>query len=163
MSHFLRSTLFLTLFMGVGVDAMAFDVYLTRHFEKQSHSQDPALAAKGLRRAKQLVNLLENADIKKIYSTQYRRTQQSVAPLSQQLKIEVEIYPANELDALAKRIKAEKVNVLVVGHSNTIPPLRALLGGKAKEMSEEEFGELFKLKIVDEQVTMSSQQVGVNE
>ncbi|MCW8090994.1 phosphoglycerate mutase family protein [Alteromonas sp. ASW11-130] len=163
MFKFFRSVLILALFMGTGASAMAYDVYLTRHYEKQSQHRDPELTAKGQWRAKQLIKFLEEAGIQKIYSTQYRRTQQSVAPLAERLDIEVETYPANGLAQLAEQIKHERVNALVVGHSNTTPAIISLLGGKAKAMSEDDFGELFKLRIENEHVETSSEVVGLNE
>ncbi|NMH59989.1 histidine phosphatase family protein [Alteromonas ponticola] len=162
-TNLFRNVLLLLLLSGAGNHAMAYDVYLTRHFEKQSQSADPELTAKGHWRAKQLINLLEDAEIARIYSTQYLRTQQSVAPIAKQLNLEVEIYPADNLQALADQIKTKQLNVLVVGHSNTIPPLISLLGGKSKAMAEEDFGELFKLQIVEGEVSSSSQLVGMDE
>ncbi len=156
------ATLFI-LSLGLGANAMAYDVYLIRHFEKQSQPDDPALTSEGHWRAKQLVSKLENVDIKHIYSTPYNRTQQTAAPLASRLNVKVKTYSGNALEALSERIKADKVNVLVVGHSNTTPALIALLGGKAKPMSESEYGELFKLHIEDERVETSSERVGLDE
>ncbi len=163
MFHCFRIAILFILSLGLGANAMAYDVYLIRHFEKQSQSEDPELTAKGHGRAKQLVKKLQNSDIQGIYSTRFHRTQQSATPLANHLNLQINTYPGTSLENLAERIKTDKVNVLVVGHSNTTPTLISLLGGNAKPISESEYGELFKLQIEDDKVVTTSEMLGLDE
>jgi len=45
----------------------------------------------------------------------------------------VKLYDPRDLEGFAKRLLAENGHILVVGHSNTTPPLSALLGGPEGE------------------------------
>ena len=50
-------------------DSNSYSIYLVRHAEKQMDKDDPDLTQCGEFRAKQLASILENANIKNIYST----------------------------------------------------------------------------------------------
>ena len=113
-------------------------VFVVRHAEKQSESNEPGvpLSEAGRARANRLAALLKNAGVTAIYSTDFVRTLETAEPLARALKITVRKYPATgadgnpDLKPLATRLKAEHARdtVLVVGHSNTVPPLLKALG-----------------------------------
>jgi broad specificity phosphatase PhoE len=113
-------------------------VFVVRHAEKQSEANEPGvpLSTAGRARAERLAALLRNAGVTAIYATDTVRTLETAAPLARALKIEVRKYPAVDaggkpnLRPLAGRLKAEHARdvVLVVGHSNTMPPLLKALG-----------------------------------
>jgi phosphohistidine phosphatase SixA len=105
-------------------------VYLVRHAEKASGSEDPALTEAGRARALALARTLGDAGIGAIHSTDFRRTRQTAAPLAERLGIEVRTYDWDELQALAAAILAAGGRHLVVGHSDTTPELVGLLGGE---------------------------------
>ena len=107
-------------------------VYLVRHAEKQP-GDDPSLTRDGLVRAETLAELLSGAGIEKIWSSDYRRTRETAAPLAERLDIGVDIYDASDLQTLANAIAAEGATTLVVGHSNTTPALAELLGADPGE------------------------------
>ena len=112
------------------MDAPAYEVFLVRHAEKLT-GQDPALTDAGEARADALANLLKDAGIETIHSSDYTRTRLTAAPLAAQLGQDVVIYDARDLPGLAARLKAAGGRHLVVGHSNTTPEMVSLLGGKA--------------------------------
>jgi broad specificity phosphatase PhoE len=100
-----------------------------RHAEKAaSDSKDPDLSERGRNRAEQLAKMLKDADIKAIYATEFRRTQQTAAPLARALGIETKLIPAKDTAAFVSALRALQGNALVVGHGNTIPDLLKSLG-----------------------------------
>ena len=108
-------------------------VFLVRHAEKTAEENDPSLTMQGQQRAEQLADLLADAEITRIYSSDYARTRDTAAPLAEQLGLEVEIYDAGDLQVIASKLKAKGERALVVGHSNTTPELVELLGGDGGE------------------------------
>ena len=123
-------------------------IYLTRHAEKESAGQDPALTSEGQVRAANIAALLRKADIGHIFSTAYARTRQTAQPLSAALAIPVQTYDPAHLAAFARQLRALPGNALVVGHSNTTPDLvRALGGNPGSAMEESDFDRLYQLII----------------
>jgi 2,3-bisphosphoglycerate-dependent phosphoglycerate mutase len=111
-------------------------IVLIRHAEKvKDGTQDPALSAEGKQRAVVLVKMLEQNDIASIYSTNFKRTQQTVLPIAQAKGIAVQTYHQTDLNWLQKVAKENSgKTILIVGHSNTIPEMaNALLSEKKFE------------------------------
>ncbi|MCZ8353440.1 MAG: phosphoglycerate mutase family protein [Cyclobacteriaceae bacterium] len=107
---------------------------LIRHAEKaKDGTQDPNLSPEGKQRAEVLNKILERSDIASIYSTNFRRTQQTVFPLAQAKGITIQTYQQADLNWLQKVAKenAGKI-VLMVGHSNTIPEIANTLLSEKK-------------------------------
>ncbi len=110
-------------------------VFIVRHAEKQSEANEKEvpLSEVGRARARRIADVLRDAKIVAIYSTDTVRTLSTAEPLARAGKLTPRLYDANGPDAaslLAARIAKEDGggNVLVVGHSNTIGPLAAALG-----------------------------------
>lgn len=107
-------------------------IFLVRHAEKASDDpRDSNLSELGRRRAAELDRMLSDAGVTHLYSTDYRRTRQTLAPLAQRTQLEVRAYdprqPAGLVEEL-RRLPAGSV-ALVAGHSNTVPALYAELSG----------------------------------
>lgn len=105
------------------------EVFLVRHAEKQA-GNDPALTKAGAERAEALADLLEDAGISHIRSSDFVRTRQTAAPLAARLNLPIRLYDPRDLPALAAQLREEGGRHLVVGHSNTTPPLAEELGGE---------------------------------
>ena len=106
------------------------EIYLVRHAEKTTERPDPGLTAAGAIRAIMLADTLEDAGLTAIWSTDYKRTRDTAAPIAARLGIDVQLYDPRDLPGFAAQLKADAAqSVLVVGHSNTTPGLTALLGG----------------------------------
>lgn len=103
-------------------------VFLVRHAEKLT-GDDPALTDAGEVRADALADLLIDAKIDHIHSSDYQRTRQTAAPLAERLGLEIKLYDPRDLPGIAVTLKAEGGRHLVVGHSNTTGELTELLGG----------------------------------
>ena len=126
----------------------AFQIFFVRHAEKSDNDpRDPDLNAAGQARAQKLKYHLAKAGITKIYSTEYKRTQQTVAPLAKALGIQVENY-ATDLRSITEDLKtATGGNILVVGHSNTTPKLisKLLEQESYEKLDESVYNKLFVL------------------
>ena len=129
-------------------------VFVVRHAEKASDSNDPGvpLSQKGRERAKKLAAILGKTGVTAIYSTDTVRTLDTAKPLAQALKITVQKYKARDAEGkpdllpLAKVLKTEHARdvVLVVGHSDTVPPLLKALGcAEVIEIPADRFEDLF--------------------
>ena len=108
-------------------------VYLVRHAEKTKDKKDPALTPAGQQRAQDLAARLKDVTLTKIYSSDYTRTRDTAAPVAAAQGLEVMLYDPRDLQGFAETLSQEKGHILIVGHSNTTPPLVALLGGEAGE------------------------------
>lgn len=130
-------------------------VYLLRHAEKQkSNGSNPSLTAEGKQRAGRLVNLLRDIHVDQVYSTDYLRTRETVAPLAASKELNITLYDPRDLPATAKALCVRQDTSVVVGHSNTTPQLVALLGGDPGPAIDEatEFDRLYLLVIRPGQV-----------
>ncbi len=122
-------------------------IFLVRHAERAAISgrvpSDTGLSAVGRTRARALAEELKDAKISAIYTTEYKRTKETAAPLAKSLGIRPEIGPS-DLRALVARLKASRGNVLVVGHSNTLPQIINALGVSARiKVPESDYDDLF--------------------
>jgi broad specificity phosphatase PhoE len=126
-------------------------VLLVRHAEKSATPPDnPALSDVGRKRAQALARILEGANIKALYATEFARTQQTVEPLAAQLGLPVTPLSASDADALVKHILANHrgETVLVAGHSNTVPVIiEKLRGGAVPPISDTEYDKLFVVTV----------------
>lgn len=115
-------------------DGSATTVIVVRHAEKVDDSDDPPLSEAGAVRAEALVALLGSSPPDAIYASQYRRTQDTVAPAAARFGLEVRVDPvARPIEDWAQRFAELLIaehpgeTVLVAGHSNTVPALVAAL------------------------------------
>ena len=128
--------------------------YLIRHAEKDRSNPDdadPELNQKGLGRAMHWAEILKDANIDAIYSTDYARTSMTAAPASVKYNIDVQYYDPRALDLDQFKTDNINKNVLVVGHSNTTPQMANMLLGdeKYEALDDSENGALFIIKIVN--------------
>jgi broad specificity phosphatase PhoE len=149
MKRFLLPLLMLALFASAaGAQSI---VFIVRHAEKaKSGGNDPDLSEAGRARAEVLARMLQDAGITAIYATEFRRTQQTAAPLAKAIAIEPTTVPANDITTLTSKLRDSKENALVVGHTNTIPDLIKALGiATPISIPETDYDNLFIL-VLDE-------------
>ena len=149
----MRIVLALVLFGGVASTAAAQPtIFLVRHAERAdagmsgagTMASDPDLSDAGRARAESLARMLKDAGVVAIYTTEFKRTQQTAAPLAKALGIEMVTVPANTPTTLLEALKNARGNVVVVGHSNTVPDLLRGLGvTPAVKIDDKEFDNLF--------------------
>ena len=112
-------------------------VILVRHAEKAATGgNDPDLTPVGRQRAEDLAVTLRNASVEAVVVTERRRTHQTAAPLVRARNLVPDTVGLGatvpeHAAAVARRVRERHAGrtVLVVGHSNTIPPIIAALGG----------------------------------
>jgi len=105
---------------------------------------DPELSEAGKARAQKLAAMLTDAGIVAIYTTQFRRTKDTAAPLAARIGVAVEPVSSGDMSALAAKIKSHAAGaVLVVGHSNTVPQIIKALGGSAVTVADDEYDSVF--------------------
>jgi len=127
-------------------------VILVRHAEKKIEpaNPDPDLSEAGQARAQELARMLANAGVTAIYATNFKRTQQTVKPLSDVARVQATIIDAKQTTELANRILTNNrgQTVFVAGHNNTVPEVIAALGGERLPIiPENEFDNMFILTI----------------
>ena len=121
-------------------------IFIVRHAEKADASNDSALSEAGRARAEALATMLKDAKITAIYGTEFKRTQQTAAPLAKGLGITVTTVPSKDRDALVAQLRALNGNALVVGHGNTIPDLVKALGiSEPIDIGENDYDNLFEI------------------
>lgn len=131
-------------------------VIVVRHAEKStSDPKDPDLSQAGQERAQALADVLAGARVDAIYATQFRRTQQTAAPLAAKLGLTVQSRPididepASYPTELAVHLRSlAGKTVLVVGHSNTVPDIVAALTGiKVPPIGDSEYTRLYVVRL----------------
>ena len=131
-------------------------IILIRHAEKaDATSQDPELSDVGRERARRLMDVIGRYKPGAFYSTNFKRTRDTVAPFAAKRKKQVETYDARKPNELIDSIMKSKVKRhLVSGHSNTIPGLANALGKKDlfKNLDESEYGAIWIIRMKDGQI-----------
>jgi broad specificity phosphatase PhoE len=119
-------------------------VFIVRHAEKADNSKDAELSEASRARAEALANMLRDSKISVIYTTEFKRTQQTAAPLAKALGLTVMTLPAENQAALVAKLRASPGNSLVVGHGNTIPNIIKALGiSEPVNITESDYDNLF--------------------
>ena len=98
------------------------------------------LALAGMERAEALRALFrgQGVAIQAVYATNTRRAWQTATPTAVSAGVDVTLYGGEPLDAWAEKVTAEHrgQSILIVGHSNTVTPIVAALGGGDHEPVE---------------------------
>lgn len=94
-----------------------------RHAEK-AKGKDPQLTDQGKQRAKKLEEIFLNNKPRKIFSTDTKRTLETVKQVSDKWNLEVEIYDPKLIEESASFLRSQRAGTyLISGHSNTTPNL----------------------------------------
>jgi phosphohistidine phosphatase SixA len=151
----LAGFILITLLLGGSVAAQNKTIILVRHAEKVDASQDPELSPEGKQRAERLMRVVKKYKPGAIYSTDFKRTRDTVAPMAARRRLPVQTYdarkPADLVDAI---MKSRTKRFLISGHSNTVPGLANLIGKKElfKNLDDSEYGAIWIIRIKDGQV-----------
>jgi broad specificity phosphatase PhoE len=105
-------------------------VFLVRHAEQASGSDDPPLTEVGQRRARALAAVLKDAGLTAIYVSELQRTMQTAEPLAQALQIAPTRLPRRDIEGLLGQLRTQQAEgrVLIVSHSLTIPHVLKAFG-----------------------------------
>jgi broad specificity phosphatase PhoE len=142
--------------LGFARAAFAADqvIFVVRHAERADGgsgvaatgmmANDPPLSAAGVERARRLATLLASADVKRIFTTEFIRAKDTAAPLAEVTHVKAAVTSSRDPAALVEQVRSAGGNVLVVGHSNTIPELLKQLGVKTPiAIGDNEYDNLF--------------------
>lgn len=126
---------------------------LLRHAEKaKDDPRDPSLSEEGELRAQKLAVLLAPMEIDAIYSTPFKRTEKTVAPLAELKSLEVQNYNYQDSLLLHNFIQNHSGETIVIsGHSNTTPVLANQLMGDERLgwLKENEYDKLFIVTAIE--------------
>jgi len=126
---------------------------LLRHAEKdmKQSTNDPDLSDAGKKRAERLASMLDKTVVTAIYSSDYKRTRQTVQSLAQRKGLPIQTYVPNQEDDIdAILAKNRGGTVVVAGHSNTIPQFVNYLLGEPRYHTFEdgEYGNLIIVSLI---------------
>ena len=124
-------------------------VFITRHAEKASPGgKDPDLSVEGQKRADALAHILKDSQIRSVFVTEFKRTQETAAPTARAAQVSPTVVPASDIGALVQKLRALNGNALVVGHGNTIPDLLRALGiATPVSIPEDDYNEIFAVLV----------------
>ncbi len=131
---FIFSVVFL-FFVMVSIAQQATTYILVRHAEKSiDGTKNPSLNTAGKRRANFLVKMLSKEKISALYSTPFKRTEETLAPLAKAKELSITYYEPDAKKGWLAGILSKWVGgtVVISGHSNTIPHLANTLLGEQK-------------------------------
>ena len=124
--------------------------FVVRHAERAdagmaaTKDKDPDLSDIGRARAESLAAMLKDARVTQIYVSEFKRTHQTAAPLAALLKLTPVTIVQKDIAQLAARTQEAPGNVLIVGHSNTVPEILRALGIQDQiTIDDAEFDNLF--------------------
>jgi broad specificity phosphatase PhoE len=108
---------------------------------------DPLLSQVGEARAARLAGLLADSGITAIFTTEFRRTQDTAKPLAAKLGLTPIVVKGTDTADLLARLKSRHANdiVLIVGHSNTLPAIVKGLTGRNVTIADSQYDDLFLL------------------
>ena len=106
-------------------------VFVVRHAEKGPETPDPSLTAEGRKRAEALARVLGEARISATFASEFKRTQETMAPLATALGLTTQVIPAAALDSLVRQIRAlpPGSRAVVASHSNLVHLIGERLSG----------------------------------
>ena len=125
-------------------------VIVVRHADKIDNTDDAVLSPTGEDQAKRLAHVLKDVGIGAIYTTQFKRTIQTAAPLADSLKLKLLAYEQTDVDGVVKEIqqKHPKEVVMVVGHRSTVPKILKQFGASEPvALGSSEYDSLFILTL----------------
>lgn len=133
-------------------------IILLRHAEKDvspnAPKVDPDLTPEGRQRAERLVETIRKYKPDQIFSSNFRRTINTVTPLAVNLhsdyRLQIQKYDHSELEELAEKLlKSNGGTIVVAGHNSTTPELANLLikQEKYKHLDESEYNKIWIIKI----------------
>jgi broad specificity phosphatase PhoE len=120
-------------------------IFIVRHAEKDTTGgDDPDLSSQGRKRAEALARILKDSEITSVFVTEFKRTQETAAPIAKAAQVSPTVVPGKDVGALVEKLRALNGNALVVGHGNTIPELLKALGITTPvNIPDDDYSEIF--------------------
>jgi phosphohistidine phosphatase SixA len=120
-------------------------VVIVRHAEKAAYGgNDPDLSSAGHARADALARILKDSGITAIFTSEFKRTQETAAPAATSTHVTPTVVAAKDTGALVGKLHQLNGNALVVGHGDTIPNIVKALGiNSSVNIPDADYSELF--------------------
>lgn len=136
-------------------------VIIVRHADKAAEpAGDPPLTETGTERARALAAMLKDANVAAVMHTPTTRTRETARPTAEQFGLTMEVLPlgpaAVHAAAVAEAVRRHPgKTVLVVGHSNTVMPYIAALGGPTRpNLCDHQYDGIYTLVISGSEVRL---------
>ncbi len=144
--------LFVLLFVSVPIVSAQPIVVIVRHAEKAANGgSDPELSSTGRARADALARILKDSGITAVFTTEFKRTQETAAPTATSIHVTPTVLAAKDTAALVGKLHQLNGNALVVGHCDTIPNILKALGiNSSINIPDADYSELFIVILGDE-------------
>src|SRR5206468_4638886 len=108
------------------------------------------LSSAGRARAEALARILKDSGITSIFTTEFKRTQETTAPTATSTHVTPTMVAAKDTAALVAKLHQLSGNALVVGHGDTIPNIIKSLGiNSAINVPDEDYSELLIVTLGD--------------
>lgn len=122
--------------------------FLIRHAEKHRSNpedEDPKLNEAGMERAQNWAEIFAEIKLDAVYSSDFKRTRQTAKPTAESKGLEIISYDPHGIYETGFIEETKGQNILVVGHSNTIPKLANYLlkQEKYEDIPDSLYGKLF--------------------
>jgi len=130
--------LFLLLFVSVSIASAQPVVVIVRHAEKATNG-----GSAGRARADALARILKDSGITAIFTTEFKRTQETAAPTATSAHVTPTVVAAKDTAGLVAKLHQLSGNALVVAHGDTIPNIIKALGINSPiNIPDEDYSEL---------------------
>ena len=127
-------------------------VFVARHAEKGPENPDPSLTAEGRTRAEALARVLGDSRISASFASEFKRTQETLAPLAAAGNLTIQIIPAVAMDSLVRQLRAlpPGSRAVVASHSNLVHLIVEKLSGvKLTPLTEADYDRLVVVTLQD--------------
>jgi broad specificity phosphatase PhoE len=120
-----------TLAAPIQAQAAPVTVFVVRHAEKGPENPDPSLTPVGQARAAALARTLGDARVTALFASEFKRTQETLAPLGTAVGVTTTVVPAVDMDGLVARLRAlpPGSRAVVASHSNLVHLIVEKLSG----------------------------------
>ncbi len=126
-------------------------VFVVRHAEKGPENPDPSLTPAGQQRAAELARVLTGAQVSAAFASEFKRTQETVAPLAAQLGLTPVMVPAGKMDDLIAQLRAlpPGSRAVVASHSNLVHLIvEKLTGVKIPALTDTDYDRLVVVTVL---------------
>ena len=126
-------------------------VLIVRHAEKASDGgNDPDLSSAGRARADALARILKNSGFTAIFTSEFKRTQETAAPIATSTHLTPTVVAAKDTAGLVAKLHQLNGNALVVAHGDTIPNIIKALGINSPiNIPDEDYSDLLIVTLGD--------------
>lgn len=126
--------------------------FFIRHAEKNHDgSKNPNLNTLGQQRALRYVAFFKDIKFDAIYSTNFKRTLNTIKPIAEKSNLKPVIYNPFVIDYATFKTLHKNQTVLIVGHSNTTPSFANKILEKFvyNQMDENNYSNIYKITVKD--------------